>query len=230
LTVHYSDKRREVRLNRGEANFEVVKNTRQPFVVRAGDGLVWAVGTTFNVRYTHPAGDTDKTAVNVMVTEGTVKVFTDIAKVSQAKLTVDPKELQQEQLAVVNTQSTGKNTQPEKPSLKNQRQSLLTAGQSIRFTEVINDKEVLPQAQIEKQLAWHNGVIIFDGETLEQALLEVSRYTDKELRIVDPAIRNIPVGGHYKTNNIDALLASLSDGFGIAVKSVGDNRVHLSAK
>ena len=44
---------------------------------------------------------------------------------------------------------------------------------------------------------------------------------------MDPEIRNIPVGGHYKTNNIEALLASLSDGFGIQVIAVGDNRIHL---
>ena len=44
LTVHYSDTRREARLARGEANFEVAKNRAKPFVVRAGDGLVgqWA--------------------------------------------------------------------------------------------------------------------------------------------------------------------------------------------
>ena len=45
LVVDFSEGRRDIRLSRGEANFDVAKNPDRPFVVRAGDGVVWAVGT-----------------------------------------------------------------------------------------------------------------------------------------------------------------------------------------
>lgn len=231
LAVDFSEGRRDIRLRRGEASFDVAKNPDRPFVVHAGDGMVWAVGTAFSVRYSTAEGRLDRLAVDVVVTEGAVKVFTDIAKVSDTKLSVDASELQRaNQAAEANVIGGGGAGRAIEPLLGDERESLLTVGQSLRYTEVINAREQIPSTEIDKQLAWHRGVIIFDGETLEQALLEVSRYTDKDLRIVDPSIRNIPVGGHYKTNNIDALLASLSEGFGIVVKQVDGNRVHLSAK
>ena len=231
LAVDFSEGRRDIRLSRGEASFDVAKNPDRPFVVRAGEGVVWAVGTAFSVRYSAIASEFDSPAVDVVVTEGAVKVFTDIGKVSDAKLTVDAQELQRaKQAAAVSAAGAMVASPAIEPLSGDERESLLTVGQSLRYTEVIKVREQIAPVDIERQLAWHQGVIIFDGETLEQALLEVSRYTDKELRIVDPSIRDIPVGGHYKTNNIDALLSSLSEGFGIAVKQVDGNRVHLSAK
>jgi transmembrane sensor len=50
VTVHYTDVRREVRLERGEAYFTVVHNPQRPFVVAAGGVHVIAVGTAFDVR------------------------------------------------------------------------------------------------------------------------------------------------------------------------------------
>ena len=58
---------REVRLLAGEALFEVAKDAARPFVVRAGDAAVRAVGTAFNVRLRGQA-------VEVTVTEGVVAV------------------------------------------------------------------------------------------------------------------------------------------------------------
>ena len=231
LVVDFSEGRRDVRLSRGEASFDVAKNSSRPFVVQAGDGVVWAVGTAFSVRYASTENESGSPAVGVVVTEGAVKVFTDIDRVSDAELAVDADELQRaKQAAAANAAGGLAADRAIEPLLEGERESLLTVGQSLRYTQVIKAREHIAPEEIEKQLAWHQGVIIFDGETLEQALLEVSRYTDKELRIVDPSIRDIPVGGHYKTNNIDALLASFSEGFGLSVKQVDGNRVHLSAK
>jgi transmembrane sensor len=65
--VDYSQRRRVVRLERGEAFFNVAHDTQRPFWVRAGNYWVRAVGTAFNV-YLTPTG------VEVTVSEGTVKV------------------------------------------------------------------------------------------------------------------------------------------------------------
>jgi transmembrane sensor len=58
---------RRVRLERGEAFFQVAKDAARPFVVEAAGVGVQAVGTAFNVRV-HPD------AIEVLVTEGTVRV------------------------------------------------------------------------------------------------------------------------------------------------------------
>lgn len=50
IVVDYSSRERLIRLEEGEAYFEVASNPRRPFVVVAGGREVTAVGTTFDVR------------------------------------------------------------------------------------------------------------------------------------------------------------------------------------
>lgn len=52
LAIDYEDDVRRVRLDRGEAMFEVAPNPKRPFIVTAGDRTVRAVGTSFIVRRT----------------------------------------------------------------------------------------------------------------------------------------------------------------------------------
>ena len=67
IRVALSEGERGIQLDRGEAYFEVAKDTHRPFVVRAGTVSVTAVGTQFSVR--RQGLDT-----LVVVTEGVVRV------------------------------------------------------------------------------------------------------------------------------------------------------------
>lgn len=72
LRVRLADDRREVRLLRGEARFQVAPDADRPFSVEAAGTAVRAVGTSFSVRV-H-----DGRQVNVLVAEGHVAVATDL--------------------------------------------------------------------------------------------------------------------------------------------------------
>lgn len=67
LQVTYSDARRAIALERGEAMFEVAPDPARPFVVTAADGTVTALGTRFQVR-------AQDGAVAVTLLEGSVEV------------------------------------------------------------------------------------------------------------------------------------------------------------
>lgn len=67
LVVQFTATERRVLLVQGEAQFTVTKNPAVPFIVRAGNVDVRAVGTAFNVKL---AADN----VEVLVTEGVVRV------------------------------------------------------------------------------------------------------------------------------------------------------------
>jgi transmembrane sensor len=69
VQVSFRRAERRVRLERGEAYFEVTRNAARPFVVVAGEHRVTAVGTAFVVRY-----EPDRTAVTLV--EGKVAVAT----------------------------------------------------------------------------------------------------------------------------------------------------------
>ncbi len=78
LRVHFTAARRAVTLLRGEAHFSVTHDTQRPFEVHAGDRIVVAVGTAFDVRL-EPGDD-----VEVTVTEGRVALLEDRAARSAA--------------------------------------------------------------------------------------------------------------------------------------------------
>lgn len=67
MEVSFSATERRVRLLKGEAVFEVAKDSHRPFLVESGGVTVHAVGTVFNVRLA-------ERAVDVIVTEGRVAV------------------------------------------------------------------------------------------------------------------------------------------------------------
>ena len=73
-TVHvaFTPDERRVRLERGEADFAVAKDSARAFVVESGGVKIRAVGTAFNVRLTEQA-------IEVIVTEGIVAVARDDA-------------------------------------------------------------------------------------------------------------------------------------------------------
>lgn len=69
VSVEYRLLSRQVRLESGEALFQVAKDSHRPFIVEAGDIRVRAVGTAFDV------DRRSDTTVDVVVTKGTVDVW-----------------------------------------------------------------------------------------------------------------------------------------------------------
>jgi len=70
VSVEFDDSLRRVRVDKGEAWFQVAKDTARPFLVEAGRVRVKAVGTAFSVRRRDGRAD-------ILVTEGVVEVWTD---------------------------------------------------------------------------------------------------------------------------------------------------------
>ena len=196
LAVDYSDERRTVTLIQGEATFDVAKNPERPFVVHAGGGMAWAVGTT--------------------VTEGQVKVFSNTRSKAPAGLEVD-----------VGTKPRADETSSEQPEVETE--ALIGAGETLRYSHVIRSVTPIPDEELTRKLAWRHGSLIFKGESLEEAIAEIARYTDREIVIADPALRQLRVGGHYKTDDIDTLFAALEQGFGIHVEHADNQRIVLTS-
>lgn len=69
IATSYSRNQRDVVLVRGEANFDVAHDKARPFVVRAGEGSVTALGTRFQVRR-------DEQRVLITLLHGSIRVRT----------------------------------------------------------------------------------------------------------------------------------------------------------
>ena len=198
LRVSYTERRRSVILSRGEAHFEVASAPDLPFVVYTAMGAVRAVGTAFRVRVL----DTD---IEVTVTEGSVDL-------DRASL-------------------TGSSDIVDEPPMLEKPLGLLVAGQTARFNGLSEDLQAvqdLSLSEVARSLSWREGLLTFSGETLAEVIDEVGRYTVTDVVIVDPAIRDMRIGGVFRTGETDALLDVLETSFAIRVSRSGEDRVELS--
>ena len=81
---------------------------------------------------------------------------------------------------------------------------------------------------IDAELSWRVGRLDFTGEGLEEAIAEYTRYTDMDIKIIDPELKKIRLGGSFPTNEPDLFLKNLEFNFGIEVEKVGQSQVYLS--
>ncbi len=89
-------------------------------------------------------------------------------------------------------------------------------------------KVKLEPGDIAADFSWRQGNLVFKGETLEQALAEVSRYTDIQFEIADDEIRDRQIAGLFKSGDIPGLLMALEKNFHIKSRAIDDNKIILS--
>lgn len=105
----------------------------------------------------------------------------------------------------------------------------LDAGQTAEYGEhTIHEVRTIPPEMISRKMSWQQGTLVFKGETLEEVVREISRYTNTRIVISDPAIRDIRIGGYFKTGKVEDLLAVLKDSFSIRAERVNDNLIYLT--
>jgi transmembrane sensor len=187
IEVRYDDAQRGVVLLRGEVFFEVAHDTTRPFRVQAGDRVLEAVGTAFNVRLD---GGND---VRMMVTEGKVRVAPRV---------------------------------PDAAPQASASPAIVSAGNLAVMHEGPMVVKGVDPTEIEVQLSWRRGMLVFNGEPLASVLLEIGRYTTVVFA-PDDSIRNVRVGGYFRAGDVDGLLAALRESFDIDSKRTADGRISL---
>lgn len=81
--------------------------------------------------------------------------------------------------------------------------------------------------QIDDELSWRQGRLVFDQTTLGDAAAQFNRYNTRKLVIADPAVARIRIGGSFEANNMSGFVALLKQGFGLAVQDSG-NEIRIS--
>jgi transmembrane sensor len=106
---------------------------------------------------------------------------------------------------------------------------VLGAGQDVLFGQKIVRAEVVSDAELGRKLAWRQGQLIYSGQPLAEVLADVSRYTDIEIELADPGLRDLPVGGAFSANQTDAIIAALENNFGIHAEWLDSRHVRLTS-
>ncbi len=203
VEVVYSKTGRNIFLTRGEAFFTVSKDPSRPFRVYAGRRLIEAVGTTFTVAHTQP----DK--VQVVVKEGRVNFL-------PMQAAVEPRTLPEDLDTVLYRNENV-------PLSAGETAASLNGGYSgVEKTRIRSD-------ELDVKLAWTHGMLLFQGNTLEQVLEEVSRYTTVRIE-AEPGIRGVPVDGYFRAGDIDGLLMAMQQTLSIDSERLADDHIVLRAR
>jgi transmembrane sensor len=106
---------------------------------------------------------------------------------------------------------------------------VIAAGHDIVLGQKVERAEVVANADLGRKLAWRQGELIYTGQPLAEVLADVSRYSDIKIELADPALENLPVGGAFRTDQIEAIFAALENNFGIHAEWIGPQHVRFSA-
>lgn len=106
---------------------------------------------------------------------------------------------------------------------------LYTAGQRVVIGTTSQAPDILGAAEIENELSWRDGNLVFAGESLREVISEVSRYTTLKFVLLDEDLETVRVAGLYKAGDVSGFLTTLRANFDIAYEYSGDHTVLLSA-
>lgn len=177
VVVEFSPAERRLRLT-GEAHFQVASNPQRPFIVEASGVSVRAVGTAFNVRV-------DPEAVQVVVTEGTVRVKSPPARLADGAAAASASE-----------------------------PAVVTAGQqatvSLTETETRSPRvSDISEAEVAEALEWQAPRLQFFETPLSIALAEFNSRNRVQVSLAEEELGTIPIGGTFRVDNVEGFVRLL---------------------
>lgn len=200
VDVKFYPRERRIVLERGEAYFRVAHDTTRPFWVQAGPVAVRAVGTEFNVRC-------DPEAVDVIVTEGKVRVVEGAPRTAAAEAAAD--------------------ASPLLTSGHRARVDVDRARAAASGPVTISPVET---RAIHRALAWRDGGLEFVDTPLGEVVAEFNRYNRRTIVIADPALAARRFGGAFASHEPAPLIELLEQSFGVVAETRGNETLLRSAK
>jgi transmembrane sensor len=86
----------------------------------------------------------------------------------------------------------------------------------------------LAHSDIKRRLAWQDGRLSFDGDTLEQAVNEFNRYRTVPIVIGDPALAGVRIGGTFGCDRSADFVRALEQSFSIRAIEGADGSLLLA--
>ncbi len=140
----------------------------------------------------------DPFEIEVLVTEGRVAIASQERDLSSIEIPPELPTLSAGEIAVI------------KPNLPR-----LESGK-IESTDIV------------RQLAWTEGRLMFEGQTLGEAVAEFNRYNKRQLTIEDASVAALRVGGSFKATDPESFVVALEKSFGVRVAAAEPDVIVLA--
>lgn len=77
-------------------------------------------------------------------------------------------------------------------------------------------------ANVADMTAWRDHVIVFENRPLSEAAMEFSRYTERPIRVEDPSLAAVRIGGTFRTGDSESFVELLQKAYGVRVRRTAD--------
>jgi transmembrane sensor len=192
-----------VRLQAGEALFEVARDASRPFVVESGGREVRALGTSFIVR--REAGQ-----LAVILMEGKVRVAPTTGSHSDGSGT--------RTFQVTGQQSAS--GRADSVMADAAASIVLVPGQRLMVTDSA-DQATVDRPRLEPLTAWQRGLVALDYTPLSEAIAEMNRYSDVKLVIDDPRIGSARISGVFRAGDSSSFALAVAKTHGLRLVEQG---------
>lgn len=207
LRVKYTDSRRMFMLERGEIHVDVAHDKNRPLTVSSGSKVIQAVGTAFSVELGEGKN------VELIVTDGKVLVGLEQSSRGEPLLLTDAEDSHGQTARAVKELGLA--------TVAVSKGEKFLLGAPNQTVEKINSED------IEAKLSWRQGSLVFRGESLAEAIAEISRYTSVDFEFSDKKLEKLRIAGRFKSGDVRGLLKALRDNFNISYQRVGEEKVIL---
>ncbi|EIL98361.1 hypothetical protein RHOFW104T7_11860 [Rhodanobacter thiooxydans] len=191
IVVSFDRRQRRVEITRGQAYFEVAKDSLRTFGVQVDGLLVKDIGTAFDV---YRQG-TDTT---VTVAEGQVQVW---------------------RASAPSTGWFGLDRRLPMPQGRTQILDL-TAGHQARIA-ASGAVESQGPVDARRATAWTQGNIAFDNQSIAAVAAQFNRYNNQQISVDDPRIAALPISGTFDAHDVSTFVAFLDGLPGVHTEASG---------
>jgi Fe2+-dicitrate sensor, membrane component len=180
---------REVWLE-GEAYFKVAKNAKIPFVVRAKEVTIKALGTEFNVK-AYP----EEKMVQTTLVNGLVSVL-------QAKASSDTQELMMKPKQTVTIYDEGTRTIDEELEPVKEKEKV-----AIQYADARKPKvELKDEVKTELYTSWKDSRWVIESESIEEVAMKLQRRYDVQIIIANNDLKQYPFTGILTDETLEQVL------------------------
>ena len=112
------------------------------------------------------------------------------------------------------------------PNIATEHEDLLPGDQLVATATGLATKR---KVDLAKATSWRKGKIIFDNDTLANAVAEVNRYMTEKIVLADPRLGSLRMSGVFIAGHRDSFLETVAGHFRIKVSNGDDGRIVLTA-
>lgn len=103
----------------------------------------------------------------------------------------------------------------------------LVPGQRLTVQAAGQQRQIEP-VNAERAVAWSEGKLVFDGESLDEVLVQINRYSADRLVLGDTSLASMPVGGSYSVgSDTMKFVEALSEVMSLRSERVGEHEIVL---